>query len=87
MTNNLNDLVQQLRKAHGIVADQGNVAGADTIADICDSISLGDLSAIDDYKQNVGGMGGIAEYGNGTDYDSVIEEIGQILNDMDESGL
>jgi hypothetical protein len=43
--------------------------------------SKGEQTVILDYKKNVGGMGGIADFGQSAEYQAVIEEIGVILDE------
>ena len=74
-------LIAVLREAESLLKNEGNLESADWIGNICDSISLGDTTAIQELKNNLGGMGGFWEASNSKKFGGVIERIGELLDD------
>ena len=74
-------LFSLLREAESLLENEGNYKNAAWIGDICDSISLGNSSAIEDLKNNIGGMGGFWESSNDKKFAGVIERSGEILDE------
>ena len=75
-------LVQLLREAESILITEGNDIAANWIAGVCDSISLGELEAIEEFKNNLNGMGGFWEASNSKRFQSVIVRIGGVLDEI-----
>jgi len=74
-------LVSLLREAESLLENEGNYKNAAWIGDICASISLGNSSAIEDLKNNIGGMGDFWESSNDRKFAGVIERSGEILDE------
>ena len=73
-------LIALLREAESILETEGNYKCAGWIGNICDSVSLGDDTAIEELRNNMGGMGGFWEASNSKKFGGVIERIGELLD-------
>ena len=80
--NEVSALIDLLREAEKLLSLEGNQQGADWAADICDSLSLGDPKAIEELKNNIGGMGGFWEFSNSKKFQQLIERIGGELDEI-----